>query len=140
ALDAGRPAALPDLSIQHADYAAWQRQPRQQSVIEGQLGYWKEQLAGTPSTLELPADRPRPAVQTFHGARHRRPLPRACAQALKALSAQEGGTLFMALLAAFEVLLARYTNQRDIVVGVPIANRSHPEIESLIGFFVNMLP
>lgn len=108
-------------------------------VLEQQLAYWKKQLTGQLPTLDLPADRPRPAMQTFSGAMHTFTLPKSLAAELKALSQREECTLFMTLLAAFNVLLYRYTGQEDIIVGSPIANRTREEFESLIGFFVNTL-
>ncbi|HEX6287737.1 MAG TPA: condensation domain-containing protein, partial [Herpetosiphonaceae bacterium] len=132
------PALLPELSIQYADFAVWQR-TELAAVLESQLAYWRQHLAGAPTALELPTDRPRPAVPTLRGAQHSAALPAALAEALRTLSASEGTTLFMTLLAAFDVLLHRYTGQTDIVVGSPIANRNRAEIEPLIGFFVNTL-
>ncbi|HEX6292516.1 MAG TPA: amino acid adenylation domain-containing protein, partial [Herpetosiphonaceae bacterium] len=132
-------AALPPLPTQYADYAIWQRQWLQGEVLERQRGYWRQQLAGAPPHIDLPTDRPRPAVQTFHGAERSVVLPATLVSALAALSQQEGTTLFMTLLAAFKIVLSRYTDQRDIVVGVPIANRNRSEIEGLIGCFVNTL-
>src|SRR6185503_8147742 len=117
--------------------AVWQRQWLRGEVLEAQLAYWKQQLGSHFPVLELPTDRPRPAVQTFRGARHSLVLPQNLSEELKALSRQEGGTLFMTLLAAFKTLLYRYTGQDDIIVGAPIANRNRSEIEGLIGFFVN---
>lgn len=139
AFSAGKPSSLPELEIQYADFAVWQRQWLQGEVLEEQVSYWKKQLADAPPILELPTDRVRPAVQTFNGATYHFALPPALAQALKALSQQEDTTLFMTLLAAFKVLLYRYTAQEDILVGSPIANRNRAEIEGLIGFFVNTL-
>ncbi len=139
AFRAGRPSSLPALPLQYADFAHWQRDWLQGEVLETQLTYWKQQLFGAPPLLELPADHPRPAVQTFHGAQQSILLPRTVGDGLKALSRQEGLTLFMTLLAAFKVLLHGYTNQDDIVIGTPIANRNRLEIEGLIGFFVNTL-
>ena len=133
----GQPLLLPELPIQYADFAHWQRQWLQGEVLEAQLSYWRKQLAGAPPSLELPTDRARPAVQTFHGARQSLVLPKSLTEALKGLSRQEGVTLFMTLLAAFKVLLSRYTGQEDIVVGTPIAGRNRAEIEPLIGFFIN---
>ena len=135
----GQPSPLPELAIQYADFAHWQREWLQGEVLEAQLSYWKKQLAGSPPALELPTDRPRPAVQTFHGAGQSIVLPQSLTEALKGLSRQEGVTLFMTLLAAFKVLLCRYTGQEDIVVGTPIAGRNRAEIEPLIGFFINTL-
>ncbi|MEK7784918.1 MAG: condensation domain-containing protein, partial [Chloroflexota bacterium] len=130
---------LPDLPIQYADFAAWQRSWLQGEVLDAQLAYWKEQLGGSPPLLHLPTDRPRPAVQTYRGAYQSFELPASLSKALAALSRREGATLFMTLLAAFQVLLSRYTHQDDINVGTPIANRNRADIEALIGFFVNTL-
>jgi amino acid adenylation domain-containing protein/non-ribosomal peptide synthase protein (TIGR01720 family) len=127
---------LPDLPIQYADYAVWQREWLQGAVLDDQLGYWKRQLANVP-ILELPTDRPRPAIQTFHGATHRFLLAKPLAEALTTLSQREDVTLFMTLLAAFQVLLARYSEQDDIAVGTTVANRTRAELEGLIGCFVN---
>ena len=135
----GRPSPLPELPLQYADFAAWQRAWLQGDVLEVQLGYWKERLAGSPPLLELPTDRPRPAVQTFRGAYTTFALPVRLSEAIKNLSRKEGTTLFMTLLAAFQMLLYRYTGQEDILVGTPIANRTRAELEGLIGFFVNTL-
>jgi amino acid adenylation domain-containing protein len=136
---AGRPSPLPELPIQYVDFAHWQRQEEQERVLEAQLDFWKRQLDGAPAVLELPTDRPRPAVQSFQGATQSLLLPDPLATALKTLSRSEGTTLFMTLLAAFKTLLHGYTGQTDIVVGSPVANRNRAEIEELIGFFVNML-
>ncbi|ARV58868.1 hypothetical protein BZZ01_09670 [Nostocales cyanobacterium HT-58-2] len=130
---------LPELPIQYADFAVWQRQWLQGEVLQTQLNYWKEKLAGAPPVLELPIDRPRPAVQKYQGATQSLVLPLELSEALKALSQRENVTLFMTLLAAFNVLLYRYTGQDDILVGSPIAGRNYSEIEGLIGFFVNTL-
>ena len=134
-----RLASLPELPIQYADFAHWQRDWLQGEVLETQLIYWKQQLLGAPPLLELPADHPRPAMQTFHGAHQSILVPRTVGDGLKALSRQEGVTVFMTLLAAFQVLLHGYTNQDDFVMGTPIANRNRLEVEGLIGFFVNTL-
>ena len=123
------PPRLPELPIQYADFAIWQREWLQREVLETQLAYWRRQLDDVP-TLALPTDRPRPAVQTFRGARRYLALSRALSESLKALSQREGATLFMTLLAAFKVLLHRYAGQGDIVVGTPIANRNRYEIRS----------
>ncbi|HTI15983.1 MAG TPA: non-ribosomal peptide synthase/polyketide synthase [Dictyobacter sp.] len=136
---AGETVALPALPIQYADYTLWQRAWLQDAVLETQLQYWRTQLAGAPALLELPTDRPRPAVQTFVGARQSRILPAALQQALNTFSQREGVTLFMTLLAAFQLLLMRYSGQEDIVVGSPIANRTRQDLEGLIGMFVNTL-
>ncbi|HSF31104.1 MAG TPA: amino acid adenylation domain-containing protein [Candidatus Tectomicrobia bacterium] len=133
-----QPSPLPELPIQYADYAVWQRQWLQGSVLDQQLSYWKQQLDHLP-ILRLPTDRPRPVLPTFQGAYEFVTYPPRLLRAIKELSQKEGTTLFMTLLAAFKVLLYRYTGQHDIVVGSPVANRNRPEVEGLIGFFVNML-
>ncbi len=130
---------LPELSIQYKDFVYWQRQWLQGEPLETQLNYWKQQLEGVPAVLQLPTDHPRPAVQTFRGASQSLALPQTLTDKLKALSRQEGVTLFMVLLAAFQTVLYRYTGQNDIPVGSPIANRNHVELKGLIGFFVNTL-
>ena len=134
----GEPSPLPDLPLQYADFALWQRQWLQGAVLDRQLAYWKQHLTGAP-VLQLPTDYPRPSIQRFCGAVHPFHISTPLTVALRTLSRQEGVTLFMTLLAAFQILLVRYTGQEDIVVGVPLANRTHPEIEPLIGFFVNTL-
>ena len=139
AFAAGSPTPLPDLQIQYGDFAAWQRQHMQGDTLAKQRSYWKKQLAGMPPVLELPSDRPRPEIATFHGAKFRFMLPKALSEDLNTLSREEGATLFMVLLAAFDVLLYRYTYQPDIVVGTAIANRNRSETEPLMGFFVNMV-
>jgi hypothetical protein len=133
-----QPSPLPELPIQYADFAVWQRKWLQGEVLESQLAYWKRQLADLP-VLQLPTDHPRPAVQSFRGARQAMAISEPVYAALKALSQQEEVTLFMVLLAAFQTLLHCYTGQDDIVVGAPTANRNRAEIEGLIGFFVNTL-
>ena len=135
----GKPSPLPELSIQYADFASWQRQWLQGEGLESQLAYWKQQLGNSPPILELPTDYPGPAVQSFKGSRQFFKLSSELSKSLKELSQREGMTLFMTLLAAFKTLLFRYSNQEDICVGIPIANRTRAEIESLIGFFVNTL-
>lgn len=135
----GQPSPLPELPIQYIDFAAWQKQWLTGEVLESQLAYWRQQLHGAPAVLELPTDHPRPAVQSFRGATHSFRLSPEQTVALKTLSQQAGSTLFMTLLAAFKTLLYRYTGNNDIVIGSPIANRNHREIEGLIGFFVNTL-
>ena len=133
------PSPLSPLAIQYADYAVWQRERLKGEVLESQLGYWKKQLEGMPAVLNLPTDRPRPAVQSFRGQRQILELSPELTAGLKELSRKGGVTLYMTLLAAFQTLLYRYTGQEDIVVGSPIANRNRTEIEGLIGFFVNTL-
>jgi amino acid adenylation domain-containing protein len=135
----GKPSPLPELSVQYADFASWQRQWLQGEVLETQLAYWKKQLGGNLSVLNLPTDRPRSAVQTFRGAVHKFTIPKAIAEEMTLLSQREKATLFMTLLAAFKTLLYRYTGQEDILVGSPIANRNRREIEELIGLFANTL-
>ncbi|MEQ8464529.1 non-ribosomal peptide synthase/polyketide synthase [Coleofasciculus sp. E1-EBD-02] len=135
----GQPSPLTPLPIQYADFAIWQREWLQGDVLESQLSYWSNQLADAPALLELPTDRPRPAVQTFAGAHQRFTLSAQLTKKLTQLSQEQGVTLFMTLLAAFDTLLYRYTGQEDILVGSPIANRNQSEIEGLIGFFVNTL-
>ena len=138
AFSLGQASPLPDLRIQYADFAIWQRERLQGEELERQLTYWKRQLSGM-MPLKLPTDRPHPDVQSFRGVYHLQKLSRALTKSLKELSQQEGTTLFMTMLAAFKVLLQRYTGQADISVGTPIANRNRGEIEDLIGFFVNTL-
>ncbi|QSQ23762.1 amino acid adenylation domain-containing protein [Pyxidicoccus parkwayensis] len=135
----GRPSPLPELGLQYADYAIWQRQWLSGEVLESRLGWWRQRLEGAPTVVDLPTDRPRPAVRTYRGATHLTLLPRSLADALEALSKREGATLFMTLMAAFQALLHRYSGQTDILVGTDVANRDHAETESLIGFFVNQL-
>ena len=135
----GQASPLPELPIQYADFAVWQREWLQGEVLQTQLDYWQEKLRGNPPVLELPTDRPRPAVQTYNGATFSFAFSKRLTDALKSLSQREDVTLFVTLLAAFNVLLLRCTGQEDIVVGTPIANRNRAEIEGLIGFFVNTL-
>ncbi|WP_425526045.1 amino acid adenylation domain-containing protein [Halotia branconii] len=139
AFAAGKPSPLPKLPIQYADFAVWQRKWLQGQVTDNQLNYWKRQLADAPPLLELPTDRVRPPVQTNRGSILHFQLDEQLTQKLKSLSEQSGATLFMTLLTGFVILLSRYSNQQDILVGSPIANRNRSEIESLIGFFVNIL-
>ena len=136
---AGRHSPLPQLPIQYVDFAIWQRQWLEGEALKNQLAYWQKQLSGELPILQLPTDRPRPIVQTHAGKTLSFVLPKNLSEELKTLSKQEGVTLFMTLLAAFKTLLYRYTNQTDILVGSPIANRNRSEIENLIGFFVNTL-
>jgi amino acid adenylation domain-containing protein len=131
--------ALPALPIQYADFADWQRNWLQGDVLGGQIAFWKKHLAGAPSLLALPLDKPRPYSKTFVGQRQAVTLDKTVVAGLQALARQEGATLFMVTLAAFKVVLARYTGQDSVVVGSPVANRNRAEIEGLIGFFVNTL-
>jgi amino acid adenylation domain-containing protein len=133
----GQPSPLHDLPIQYADYSVWQREYLQGETLEKLLGYWKTQLAGAPALLELPTDRPRPAAQGIRGAAQNFVVSADEAQKLRDLSQREGATLFMTMLAAFKALLYRYARQTDILVGMPMANRTRPEVEDLIGFFIN---
>ena len=139
AFSTGRLSTLGELPIQYADYAQWQREWLSGEVLAEQLSYWKRQLAGAPPVLELPADRPRPAVRSSKGAIEPLSIPADVSESLKALSRSEGVTMFMLLLAAWQVLLSRYTGADDIIVGAPVAGRNRAEVESLIGFFVNTL-
>ncbi|MGK7926524.1 MAG: amino acid adenylation domain-containing protein [Spirulina sp.] len=139
AFSRGLPSPLSPLTIQYADFAHWQRQWLSDRVLETQLSYWQQQLAGIPPLLNLPTDYPRPAIPTLQCRRERFQFDPTLSQQLKALSQKAGCTLFMTLLAAFQVLLSRYARETDIVVGSPIANRNHAEVEPLIGFFVNTL-
>jgi amino acid adenylation domain-containing protein len=139
AFSAGEPSPLAPLPLQYADFAAWQRQWLRGEVLDAQLAYWKEKLAGAPALLELPTDRPRPPVQTFNGSMVPVYVRRETVDRLNALARSEGATLFMVLLAAFDVLLASYSGMDDVVVGSPIAGRNRTEVEGLIGFFVNNL-
>jgi amino acid adenylation domain-containing protein/non-ribosomal peptide synthase protein (TIGR01720 family) len=133
----GRDVQLPALTIQYADYALWQRSWMEAGEKERQLGYWRERLGGEQPVLELPLDHPRPAVQSYRGARLDVTLDASLVADLKALAQREGVTMFMLLLASFQTLLYRYSGQSDIRVGVPTANRNRVETERLIGFFVN---
>ncbi|NEO46359.1 MAG: amino acid adenylation domain-containing protein [Moorea sp. SIO4A3] len=135
----GKPNPLPKLPIQYADHVVWQRQWLSDKVLDKQLNYWKQQLAGANPVLELPIDHPRPAVQTYRGASESLILPQSLSDGLKQLCRQQGVTLYMTLLAAFQTLLYRYSRQEDIIVGSPIAGRNRTEVEQLIGFFVNTL-
>lgn len=135
----GKPSPLPPLPIQYADFAAWQRDWLQGAALEKQLSYWRQQLAAPPPDLQLPLDHPRPSARSFRGATESLVIPASLTESLNALSQREGATLFMTLMAAFKTLLHRYTQSKDIVIGSPIANRSRPETEGLIGFFINTL-
>ncbi|MFO0758294.1 MAG: non-ribosomal peptide synthase/polyketide synthase [Byssovorax sp.] len=135
----GRPSPLPDLPVQHADHAAWQRRWLDGEVLARELDHWKTALRGAPEALDLPSDRPRPKVPSRRGAWASALVSPEVARGLEALSRRSGTTLYMTLLAAFYVLLQRWTGQRDLVVGTPIANRTHTETERLIGFFINTL-
>ena len=135
----GKESPLPELPIQYADFAHWQRCWLRDEVLASQLDYWRKELAGAPTVLELPGDRPRPPVQTFQGARFHFSFGVSLNARLKEFSHNEGVTLFMSLLAGLSIVLSRYSGQTDILVGTTIANRNRAETEDLIGFFVNML-
>jgi hypothetical protein len=139
AFSSGKPSPLPELPIQYADFAAWQRQWLKSEVWKTQLNYWKQQLSGNLPVLQLPTDRPRPAIQTFSGRKHFLRLPKQLTKAVQSLNQREGVTQFMTLLAVFKTLLYCYTSQDDILVGSPVAGRTRPETEGLIGFFLNTL-
>lgn len=139
AFSGGADSRLPDLPVQFADYAAWQRGRLEKGELAGQLEYWKGQLSGATTVLELPTDRPRPLVQTLNGARESCMISTEDLRRIHGLGEAEGATPFMTLFGSFAVLLHRYTGQEDICVGTPVANRTRAEIEPLIGFFVNTL-
>ncbi|HET7460810.1 MAG TPA: amino acid adenylation domain-containing protein [Longimicrobium sp.] len=136
---AGEQAALPGLPVQYADYAAWQRGEAVGRALDAQLAWWRERLAGAPALLELPTDRPRPALRTDRGAYHSVDLPAELVERLQALGRREGATLYMVLLGAFQLLLARYSGSDDVVVGSPVAGRGRGEVEGVVGFFANSL-
>jgi amino acid adenylation domain-containing protein len=139
ALSIGQDPVLPDLVVQYADFACWQRKWLSGSVLASQLEYWKQQLKDAPPVLELHTDRPRPRIQVFRGGMHTFSLPLSLVTRLRALCEMEQVTLFMALLGGFKAMLYRYTGLTDLVVGTPVANRVRPELEGLIGFFANTL-
>ena len=135
----GRENPFEPLTIQYADFATWQRRWAEEGALDEGLRYWKEQLAGIPDRLELPADQMRPAMQTYRGSSRSILLSKELSAALRRLGTEEGVTLFMVLLACFQLLLSRWSGQTDVVVGTPIVNRNLPELEELIGFFMNTL-
>ncbi len=139
AFTAGNPSPLRDLPIQYGDFAVWQRQWLQGEALDAHLAYWKTQLHGAPHALNLPSDYSRPSVPRFKGGLHTMVVAQPLSDALKAISGRYGATLFMTLLAAFQLLLHRWAGQDDIVIGCPIAGRIRPETEELIGSFVNTL-
>nr|QEO74429.1 condensation domain-containing protein [uncultured bacterium] len=139
AFSSGKTAQLPALPVQYADFAEWQRHWFQGEVLERQIEWWKNELGTHQPVLELPTDRPRPAVQTFDGAKHQVMLTPAQLAGVRALGRRQGTTVFMTLLAAFEVLLYRYSGQQEILLGTNVAARERSEIEGLIGFFLNVL-
>jgi amino acid adenylation domain-containing protein len=135
----GCESPLPEPAVQYADFAAWQRDQLRGEVLDRQVAWWRERLAGAPALLELPTDRPRPAVATYRGAQEPVELPAELLRRLSALGQREGATLYMVLLAAFQVLLGKHAGTEDVVVGSPVAGRTRREVEGLIGFFVNPL-
>jgi acyl carrier protein len=135
----GKPTQLPELAIQYADYAVWQRKWLQGEVLEQQIAYWRERLMGAPPVLSIPSDRPRLEKPTFRGAMHRFALSASLLESVRALSRQQSSTAFMTMLAGFQTLLLHYTKQTDIVLGTDLANRTTVQTEALIGFFVNLL-
>ena len=135
----GEPNPLKPLPVQYADFALWQRDWLESSTLSEGLRYWKEQLSGIPAQLELPTDHPRPPLQTFKADICYATVPAELTKALKRISQEHNATLYMVLLSAFAVLLSRYSGQDDVVIGSPIANRQDPQLEDMIGFFVNML-
>lgn len=139
AFSAGLPSPLPELPVQYADYAVWQRGWLSGRVLREQLDYWRQRLRGAPGSLNLPTDRPRPGVRSHKGSFQTMRFGPELTAAIKKLSRAEGATLFMTMLAGFALLMHRYTGQDDILVGTPVAGRSRPELEGLIGFFVNAL-
>ncbi|WP_224362171.1 non-ribosomal peptide synthetase [Hyalangium versicolor] len=139
AYTAGHPSPLAEPPVQYADYAVWQRSRLKGPALEKLLGYWQRELAGAHRALELPTDHPRPPIQGFRGTSRTAVLPRELWEGIKALSQREGVTPFMTLLAAFQLQLSRYSGQDDICVGTPVAGRSRPELEGVVGFFANTL-
>ncbi|MGH9928698.1 MAG: amino acid adenylation domain-containing protein, partial [Pyrinomonadaceae bacterium] len=134
-----KPLSLSDLTIQYADFALWQREQLQGEKLESLLSYWKTQLDSAPAVIELPTDRPRPPVQSYQGAAVSFVVSTEASEALKRLSNEQGATLFMTLLAAFETFLSRYTGKTDVLIGTPVAGRNRIETEKLIGLFLNTL-
>ncbi|MBW4477616.1 MAG: amino acid adenylation domain-containing protein [Tolypothrix brevis GSE-NOS-MK-07-07A] len=139
AFSKNQPSPLPKLPIQYADFTIWQRDRLKGEFLATQLNYWKQQLQGELAVLQLPTDRPRPNLTTFTGAKQYFTFSASLTNALKQLSQREDATLFMSLLTAFNILLYRYTDQEDILIGSPIANRNRPELEEMLGLFVNTL-
>ena len=135
----GQEPVFSDLPVQYSDYSLWQRGRLADGTLNDQLSYWKKRLAGAPALLQLPTDRPRPSAPNLHEGVHTRVMPQSLLTRFQALGKSEGATLFMILLAAFQALLFRYTGQQDIVVGSPVAGRNHPEVEGLMGCFINMV-
>jgi amino acid adenylation domain-containing protein len=135
----GQRSTLVELPIQYSDYAIWERRSLHSKVIDAQLAYWRDQLSGAPQQSQLPSDKPRPPIPSYKGGVLRFHLPAPLTHALEDLARREGATLFMVVLAAYQILLSRWSGQHDIVIGSPTAGRNRPEVERLIGFFVNTL-
>ncbi|HEX7649845.1 MAG TPA: condensation domain-containing protein, partial [Noviherbaspirillum sp.] len=135
----GEPSPLPELAVQYPDFAIWQRQVLGGDGLQKQIAYWRAQLSGAPGLLNLPVDRPRPAMQTHHGAHHYFDVDAALTEGLNALGKRHQASMFMLLNAALAILLSRHAGQDDVCIGTPIANRKMPELEPLIGFFANTL-
>ena len=135
----GEAAELPEPAVRYGDYAAWQRERLRGPALEREVAFWRERLAGAPELLDLPADHPRPPVQSFAGRREAVAVPAALAERLRALARAEGSTLFMVLLAAWQALLGHYAGQDDVVVGTPVAGRTEKELEEVVGLFANTL-
>lgn len=135
----GQPSPLPELPIQFADYAVWQRERMNGDEYQKDLDYWRQQLAGAPFVLDFPTDFPRPPIQNFHGARVYVTYPKSLLDGLKELSRREGVTMFMTLMAAYKTLIYRYTNQHDLLISTPIGTRLRPETENLVGYLLNLL-
>src|SRR5262245_13692992 len=135
----GEETPLAELPLQYADYATWQRRCHESGEFEPHLAYWKDRLAGAPSALDLPTDRPRTATQTANGTRHQFMVPEDLFEEVRGLARREGDTPFMVLLAAFQAVLHRYSGQDDFCVGTPVAGRGRPELEGIDGDFVNTL-
>ncbi len=135
----GRPSPLPPVPLQYGDFAVWQQEHLAAGALERQAAYWKERLRGAPTLTGLPTDRPRPAEQTYRGAAYDFAIPEEVSARLAALAQREGATLFMALLAAVASLLGRYAGEDDVVIGSPVANRTRPELEGVVGLFANTL-
>ncbi|WVV46970.1 condensation domain-containing protein [Pseudomonas sp. NA13] len=135
----GQKDPLPPLALQYVDYAAWQRQSLEGPTLQAQIDFWRQHLEGAPVLLNLPLDRPRPAIQRYTGGIIECSFSPALSADLRAFSQAQGTTLFMVLLAGWSVLMSHLSGQRDVVVGTPVANRQRPELEALIGFFANTL-
>ncbi len=136
---AGKSSPLPPTSLEYADFAVWERQTLTGESLAAEVAFWKEHLDGAPTALELPTDRPRPAIKKYRGGRLGRTLSRAAIDGVRELSRRSGATSFMVQLAAFQLVLARWSGQKDVVVGTPIANRTRQELETVVGFFTNTL-